>query len=225
MSEKQAHLNGAFYGPSIPHNPPKKVSYLSPGRGRGSCCGVCCLLTVLLEIIITVAVAIGIAAFIFWLIYRPNLLKFHVTDAELTTFNLTTTNTLNYDLKFNLTLRNPNKKIGVYYDRIEARAYLEDQRFGAQTFTPFYQGHKNTTVLSAVFQGQKMVLLDSDHLSDFNEDKAAGVYSIDMKLYLRVRFKIGSLKTFRFKPKIKCDLNLPLSTAGGFQTTKCDFDW
>ncbi|OWM79040.1 NDR1/HIN1-like protein 10 [Punica granatum] len=227
MSEKQAPLNGAYYGPSVP---PRK-SYLRPGRSRGCGCG-CCLLTLLLEIIVTVVVIVGLAAFIFWLIFRPNLLKYHVTDAQLTQFNLTTTTSnsqqLNYNLRLNLTLRNPNKKIGVYYDRIEARAYYEGQRFHDVTLPKFYQGHKNTTILSPTFEGQRVIVLGSDELSDFNSDKAAGVYDIDVKLYLRVRFKLGKIKTFRFKPKIKCDLKVPVSTAGSasdFGSTKCDFDW
>lgn len=195
-------------------------------QGPDCCCG---LLKLLFEIILAVLISIGIAALIFWLIFRPvNLVKFHVTEAELTRFNLTTNKSvLNYNLKLNLTIRNPNKKIGVYYDRLEARAFYDDQRLGVADVAPFYQGHKNTSVVSPAFAGQKVV---GSELSSFNKEKAAGVFDIKVKLYLRVRFKLGSLKTFRFKPKVKCDLNVPSSSKNGgssanFQTTKCDIDW
>ncbi|PPE02485.1 hypothetical protein GOBAR_DD00469 [Gossypium barbadense] len=187
MSDKQAHLNGAYYGPSIP--PPTRT-YHRPGRGSGS-------------------------VFIFWLIFRPNKVKFHVTDVQLTQFNLTSNNTLHYNLALNMTIRNPNRRIGIYYDRIEARAYYEDQRLDTETLTPFYQGHKNTSYLNPVFVGQQFVRLGADETSEFNEDRVNGVYDIDVKLYLRIRFKLGRVKTGRFKPRISCDLKVPLNTGNG----------
>ncbi|KAI6674009.1 hypothetical protein NL676_001915 [Syzygium grande] len=229
MAEKQGHLNGTYYGPAVP---PKQHSYLRPGRGGGCACGCgCCLLKLIFDLVLTVVVAVGLLALIFWLIFRPNLVKFHVTDAELTQFNLTTGNTLlNYNLNLNLTIRNPNRRIGIYYDRIEARVFYGGQRFDSQYLTPFYQGHKNTTTLSQAFEGQQVVVLGSGGLSDFNSETAAGVYEIDMRLYLRVRFKLGRIKTFRIKPRIKCGLKVPLSSSSSsattaFQTEKCDIDW
>ncbi|KAH1123109.1 hypothetical protein J1N35_006269 [Gossypium stocksii] len=226
MSDKQAHLNGAYYGPSIP--PPTR-NYHRPGRGSGCGCG-CCLLKCLFNIIITAIVIIGLAVFIFWLIFRPNKVKFHVTDVQLTQFNLTSNNTLHYNLALNMTIRNPNRRIGIYYDRIEARAYYEDQRFDTETLTPFYQGHKNTSYLNPVFVGQQFVRLGADETSEFNEDRVNGVYDIDVKLYLRIRFKLGRVKTGRFKPRISCDLKVPLNTGNGsmggtFKTTRCDLDF
>ncbi|KAF5473928.1 hypothetical protein F2P56_005875 [Juglans regia] len=224
-SEKQAQLNGAYYGPSVP--PPRQSHH--PGR-RGRGCGCCgCLFRFLLGVIVSVVVTLGLAILILWLIFRPNNIKFHVTDASLTQFNLTATNNLQYNLALNITARNPNKKIGVYYELISARAYYEDQRLGSSDLEPFYQGHKNTSVLSPVFVGQHLLVLGADELSEFNVEKNAGVYNIDVKLYLRIKFKVGKVKTWRFKPKVKCELKLPLSakgtSAGGFKITKCDIDY
>ncbi|KAJ0028313.1 hypothetical protein Pint_36145 [Pistacia integerrima] len=225
MSDKQAHLNGAYYGPSIP--PTKQ--YHRPGRGAGCGCG-CCLLSLLFKLIITVVFIVGLAALIIWLIFRPiNPIKFHVTDVSLTEFNLTSNNNLQYKLAVNITIRNPNKKIGVYYDRIEARVYYEGQRLDSNELTPFYQGHKNTSVLSTVFEGQQLLL--GEDLQDFNKEKPTGIYSIDVKLYLKIRFKLSKfVKTPKFKPKIKCDLKVPMSNSNdtapaGYKATKCDLDF
>ncbi|KAG7958337.1 hypothetical protein I3843_10G016300 [Carya illinoinensis] len=226
MAEKQPHLNGAYYGPAVP--PPSQY-YHRHGSSRGcGCCG--CLFSLLFKIIVSVAIVVGLAVLIFWLIFRPNRVKFHVTDASLTQFNFTTNNnTLHYNLSVDISVRNPNKKIGIYYDRIEARAYFEDQRFSTVPLPPFYQGHKNTTVLSPVFKGQTVVLLGADELSELNSDKSVGVFDVEVKLYLRIRFKLGKVKSWRMRPKIECDLKVPLSSngkvAGGFQTTKCHIDF
>ncbi|KAJ6303884.1 hypothetical protein OIU77_017711 [Salix suchowensis] len=222
MAEKQG-LNGAYYGPAIP--PPRH--YHRPGRGS-SCCGCCCLVTFLLKVIFTVLALVGLFLLIVWLIFRPiNKVKFHVTDVALTEFNHTN-NILRYNLTFNVNIRNPNKKIGIYYDRIEAKAFYEDQRFGYQSLTPFYQGHKNTTVLNVVFKGEQPVTLQGQELTQFNSEKASGLYSITLELSLRVRFKLGKVKTTRFKPKIECDdLKISLNglSAAAGSSGKCDINF
>ncbi|KAJ0028315.1 hypothetical protein Pint_36147 [Pistacia integerrima] len=223
MSEKQPHLNGAYYGPAVP--PPTK-HYHRPGRGSG-CGGCCCLFTLLLKIILSIVVIVGLAALIVWLIFRPiNPIKFHVTDAQLTEFNLTSNNNLQYKLAVNITIRNPNKKIGIYYDRIEARAYYENQRLASQMLTPFYQGHKTTSVLSSTFDSQQILL--GEDLQDFNQEKTSGIYSVDVKLYLKIRFRLGKIKTPKLKPVIKCELKVPLSSGdstSNFTATKCEVDF
>lgn len=219
MAEKQAHLNGASYGPSIP--PPQH--YHRPGRG--SDCGCCCFLAFLLKVVITVALLIGLFILIIWLIFRPiNKVEFHVADVALTQFNYTN-NMLQFNLAANISIRNPNKKIGIYYDRIEARAFYEDQRFGYDALTPFYQGHKNTSVLNVVFKGQQAVTLQGEELTQFNQERTSGLYSIALELSLRIRFKLGKVKTARFKPKVECDdLKIPLngSPVAGISNNKCE---
>ncbi|KAF7818839.1 NDR1/HIN1-like protein 10 [Senna tora] len=220
MGGSQPQLNGAYYGPSIP--PPK--SYHRPGRGGDCddcCCGVFCFL---LKLLVTIIIIAGIAVLVFWLIVRPNMVKFHVSDASLTQFNYTTSNsTLFYNLALNITIRNPNRKIGIYYDRIEVRALYQDERLDSVSVTPFYQPHKSSYVVSPLFSGHTILLLASHQT-----DNTSGIYTIDVNMYLKVRFKVGALTTFKFKPKVICHLKLPLTTtdsAAGFQTTKCHLNY
>ncbi|XP_061359454.1 NDR1/HIN1-like protein 3 [Gastrolobium bilobum] len=236
MADKQAQLNGAYYGPSIP--PPTKKSYHRPGRGGGggcfSCCCGCifnCIFGIICKLLTTIIIMVAIAAFLFWLIVRPNVVRFYVTDATLTQFNFTNNNTLHYNLALNITIRNPNKRVGIYYDYIEARALYQDVRFDSQTLGTFFQHHKNTSVLNTAFKGQQVMILGTDQTSELNKDKSSGVYHIDVMLFLNVRFKMGLFKSGKVKPKIRCDLQVPLkshngtSPAGGFQTTECGWEY
>ncbi|KAF3442732.1 hypothetical protein FNV43_RR16649 [Rhamnella rubrinervis] len=219
MADKKG-LNGAYYGPSIP--PP--ASQRNPPRGRG-CCR--CLLSLFCTIFIAIVVLAGIAALVFWIVVRPTPMKVHVTDAKLTQFNLTDS-TLHYNLALNFTIRNPNRKLGIYQDRIEGRAYYEDARFDSEVLHDLGLLKKKTTnELSMVFKGQQMVLLDAEEIAEFNQQKTAGVFDIDVKFYLRIRWRLGDFITGDFKPKVKCDLNVPLTTINGgtFQRTKCDVDF
>ncbi|KAJ8570613.1 hypothetical protein K7X08_037585 [Anisodus acutangulus] len=223
----ESHLNGAYYGPSIP--PPSK-SYHRHGRGR-SCNPCSCLFGCLCKIIFTILIILGVAALVVWLVLRPNKVKFYVTDATLTQFDLSTTNnTLYYDLALNMTIRNPNKRIGIYYDSIEARAMYQGERFASQNLEPFYQGHKNTSTLSPVFKGQSLVLLGDREKSNYNNEKNSGVYEMEVKLYMRIRLKAGRIKTHKIKPKIECDFKVLLESNGRpssakFEETRCDLDW
>ncbi|CAN4109465.1 unnamed protein product [Withania somnifera] len=225
----EPNLNGAYYGPSIP--PPTKTYHRS--RGSSSCnpcsCLFNCLCTCICQIIFTLVIILGVAALVLWLILRPNKVKFYVTDATLTQFDWSTTNnTLHYDLALNMTIRNPNKRVGIYYDSIEARAMYQGQRFSSQNLDPFYQGHKNTSTLHPVFKGQNFVLLGDREKSNYNNEKNSGVFEMEVKLYMRIRLKAGWIKTHKIKPKIECDFKVPLKSnarSANFEETRCHLDW
>ncbi|XP_074285801.1 NDR1/HIN1-like protein 3 [Silene latifolia] len=235
--QKQPELNGAYYGPAIPAQPPR--GYHRPGKRGGRGCGCClldclcdcgcCLLGCVFKIIFSILIAIGLIILVIWLIIRPHEVKFHATDATLTTFNFGGVNNdnLNYDLAVNFTARNPNNHIGVYYDDVQADAIYGGQRFKTVEGMTFYQGHKNTTSFGPlVFKGQNMVILGSDGKTDYENQKSDGMYEIQVKLHLRVRFKVGLFKTGTWKPKVKCDLKVPLNDAKSthkFEDTKCDY--
>nr|XP_043632899.1 NDR1/HIN1-like protein 3 [Erigeron canadensis] len=235
----QAHLNGAYYGPSIPPPSRKTRSYNRPGRGGGGCnpfswCFSClcgCIFNLICQIIITILVLLGIAVLVFWLIFRPNAPKFHVTDATLTEFTLSpNNNTLYYNLAVNMTFRNPNKRIGIYYDKIEANAEYHDKRFSTRELERFYLGHKKEKNVGTVFSGEQVISLGNNDRSKYESERNEGFYNIDLKLKLRMRLKVGWAKP-KFKPRFECDLRVPMTSNGrvsstsGFQRTKCDFDW
>ncbi|GMN39419.1 hypothetical protein TIFTF001_008648 [Ficus carica] len=129
---------------------------------------------------------------IFMIIFNPQELKFSVTKASLARFDLTKNDNntrLFYSLALNITIRNPNKKISVYFHRIEATTEYKKKRFSTVTFnstTPFYQGHKNTTVLHTLFEGQQLVLLKEKEVKDYNSETSSGIYSIDVKIGVQV---------------------------------------
>ncbi|KAK7314665.1 hypothetical protein VNO77_33192 [Canavalia gladiata] len=165
---------------------------------------------------------------IFWIVISPSSVKFHVTDASLTQFNLTNNNTLYYNLKVNITVRNPNNNIIVYYRGITAIAWYKDNDFGWVSLTPFDQGHKNTTFLQAVFKGQSVIKLKTKQLGEYKEETSVGIYNdLAVDLDLRIRSKYGRFKSSRFNPPIvQCRrLRVPLisnsKTAPPFSVTKC----
>ncbi|KAG5072811.1 hypothetical protein GLYMA_03G201500v4 [Glycine max] len=229
MADKQPHLNGAYYGPAIP---PAEQPRYRPHSHRGrSCC--CCLFGILWKILVALIVLVGLAVLIFWLVVQPRSFKFHVTEADLTQFDYyTNNNTLHYNMVLNFTARNPNKKLNIYYDKVEALAFYEDVRFASYDvithMNSFRQYKKSSSPMSAVFTGQQLLMLNNDQVSEFNQDRNTGVYDIYVKLYFRMRFRLGDFISNDYKPKVKCHLKVPFSKNGTFtlfQTTKCDVDF
>ena len=160
-------------------------------------------------------------------------IEVYITDASLTNLDIeTVTNDtfgIAYDMWFNITVTNPNTWIGVYYDLVQAYVCYADHQFAEVTLTPFYQGHKTTNTLRAVFEGNETLTFDSDGevLTWFGEEKRTGVYSISVMLSLSVRTKVCNLKHHRNPPHIYCYLRLALSSLQGkslnsaFQATQC----
>ena len=227
MADKQPHLNGAYYGPAIP---PAVQPHHRPQRHR-SCC--CCLFGILWKILVALIVIVGLAILIFWLVVQPRSFKFHVTEADLTQFEYNTNNnTLHYNMVLNFTARNPNKKLNIYYDKVEALAFYEDARFSNYDvithMNSFRQYTKSSSPMSAVFSGSRVLTLDNEQISELNQDKSDGVYDIYVKLNFRIRYRLGDLISGDFKPKVKCDLKVPVPNNGTltfFQATKCDVDY
>lgn len=240
------YLNGGYYGygPPIPPPTPKPKRRFKPPGGCcclsciGSCIGSClkccgcCILSLIWNVLIAVAVILAVTALILWLVFRPNAVKFYVADANLNRFNLDSNDSnLHYDLDLNFTIRNPNQRLGVFYDAMQVSGYYGDQRFGSVDIAPFYQEEKNTAVVAAKMEGQNLVVLGDGARADLKEDDVAGVYRISVRLAMSVRFKFWVVKSWKVKPKIRCDdLKVPLgssnSTSGfKFQTVQCDFDF
>ncbi|CAL9026498.1 unnamed protein product, partial [Prunus brigantina] len=110
--------------------------------------------------------------------YEPQQPKITVTNASLTHFNFTnTSNTLCYNLTLNVTIRNPNKWVGIHYCAIQVIANYRKKTF-ALAFS-------------------------------VNSETAAGVYSIDVKLALRVRAGYTTYTSGDYESdKINCKLKI-----------------
>ncbi|XP_062006812.1 NDR1/HIN1-like protein 10 [Rosa rugosa] len=184
----------------------------------------------------------GAFAFILWLIFFPQEPRFTVTNASLTQFNFNSSDNntganLHYHLALNITIRNPNRRVGIDYRSMTVSASYRKKKFGLVNLmdsVPFYQGHKNTTFLHhLVLQGQQqLVKFGKRDISQFDKETAAGVYSITVQLTFRVKIRYGNNKVKFLTPvtyddqQINCKLKLPVSvtnetSGGGFKATKC----
>ncbi|RDX72958.1 NDR1/HIN1-like protein 10, partial [Mucuna pruriens] len=126
----------------------------------------------------------------------------------------------NLNFHVNTTMRNPNNNIIMYYRRIQAIALYKDIMiyFAWVSLTPFDQGHKNTTLIQTVFEGQRVMKLKPKQLGEYEEETSVGVFNdLDVDFDLTIRAKFRRFKSSgRFNPPFVqfCPLSLPLISNG-----------
>ncbi|KHN37436.1 Pyrophosphate--fructose 6-phosphate 1-phosphotransferase subunit beta [Glycine soja] len=89
-----------------------------------------------------------------WAILRPTKPTFTLQDVTVYAFNATIPNFLTSNFQVTLISRNPNDRIGVYYDRLETFVTYRSQQVTYRTsIPPSYQGHKEEDVWSPFVYG------------------------------------------------------------------------
>eukprot|EP01018_Ginkgo_biloba_P009157 Gb_14222 [translate_table: standard] len=155
-----------------------------------------------------------------WAALRPHKPRYYVDYASISRFDISGTR-LETAMSFNLTSRNPNHKIGIYYDRVEAYVYYEYQRIGGAYVAPFYQGHKTTTILRPILTGHS-VMVEEDVSRDLTLERNAGTLELTLKIYSKVRFKVATWKSRHYTMKVKCNLLVNVNEpAGIFDHKRC----
>jgi hypothetical protein len=186
-------------------------------------CLACGLFSCLCSILVSLAVALGIIVLVLYLIFKPHMIAATVDSASLAQFSLSSSSTLTYDLNVTMTVRNPNTRVGLYYDDVQSLAYYKDQRFGYVPLDAFYQGTKASTELSPEFNGTHLLLGDAT-AAEFRQDQSAGNFAVNVDLDAKLRIKVWAFKVRGPKAKITCDLSVPApgaANASPFQPTDC----
>ena len=103
------------------HGDPTKESVTQPPlldtprrKKRGSCCCRCVCYTLL--VIFLLIVIVGAAVGILYLVFRPKLPDYNIDRLLLTRFTFNQDSSLSTAFNVTITAKNPNEKIGIYYE-------------------------------------------------------------------------------------------------------------
>ena len=183
----------------------------NPRRKRRSWCK--CLCWTLLSIIILIVVIAAIVG-ILYLVFRPKIPHYSVNNLTVNTLSIDNNLTANASFNINVTSRNPNKKIGIYYlDGSHITAWYNTTQLCNGTFPVFYQGHKNTTVVQLLLSGQPQ--LTNELVSGIQSQLSSGSIPIIVKGNVPIKVKFGALKLFKITGKVNCKLMLDISSSDG----------
>ncbi|KAK6926528.1 Late embryogenesis abundant protein, LEA_2 subgroup [Dillenia turbinata] len=139
-----------------------------------------------------------------YLILRPTKPQFILQDATVFAFNMTSPNLLTSNLQVTLSSRNPNARIGIYYDRASVYASYRGQQFTLRTLLPStYQGHKDVVVWSPFVFGDDVPV--APYLTAaLTEDQMTGTVLIKIKVDGWIRWKVGTWISGHYHLHVTC---------------------
>ncbi|XP_057442095.1 NDR1/HIN1-like protein 6 [Lotus japonicus] len=188
--------------PPFPQRTLPTMQQSKPPKKRRSCC--CKFFCWTISILLILILAIGITVGILFLAFRPKIPKYSVDELRVTQFDLSNNNSLSVTFNLTITARNPNKKIGIYYrGGSHISAWYNDTKLCEGSLPKFYQGHRNTTVLSIPLSGETN---NATGLQSSLQQQLQQTGSVPLHLRAKqpVRIKLGKLKLFRITFRVRC---------------------
>ncbi|KAJ4961638.1 hypothetical protein NE237_021548 [Protea cynaroides] len=212
MSEKGDPVEQ--YPPVIRRSFP--VVHSKPPKKRCSCCRcLCWTISLLILLVIIIAAVLGIL----YLVFQPKIPKYSIDGLTITDFSINTNMSLSAEFIVRLTIYNPNKKIGIYYENgSNLTAWYTSTKLCEGSLPKFYQGHKNTTVLDVELTGQ--IQNGTTVLQALSEQQQTGSIPLILDAKVPVRVKLGKLKLMKVKPHIRCNLEVDSLTENNLISIK-----
>jgi hypothetical protein len=200
------------------------VMHSRPPKRRSCCCKCFCwTISLLLLLVIIIGIAVGIL----FLVFRPKLPNFSVDKLQITQFNISSDDSLYSTFDVTVTATNPNKKIGIYYEGgSQISGWYTDTQLCEGALPKFYQGHRNTTVLILALTGQTQNA--TNLVNELNQQKQeTGNIPLSLKVNQPVRIKLGKLKLFKIKFRVRCTLKVDALNSTNneikIQSSSCKF--
>ncbi|XP_068669509.1 NDR1/HIN1-like protein 26 [Aristolochia californica] len=162
---------------------------------------------VICSIFLTLLLIAGIISFVLWLSLRPHRPRFYVQSFSFTALTQET-GFQNAEITFDVTDRNPNQNVGIYYDAMEGTVYYKEKPIGSTPLLfSFYQPPKNTTTVHGVLNGSSLTV--NDQLwPQFMADRAAGKVGFRLELTAAIHFKISTWDSKRHRMHASCELGV-----------------
>lgn len=199
--------------PPLQHSIPV-INSTKPKRG---CFCKCICWTI--SLLILILIILGATAGILYLVFKPKLPNYSVNSLRISDLRL------NYDLtlyaKFNvkITANNPNKKIGIYYEKGgRLSVWYTNTQLCDGSLPVFYQGHQNKTVFNVSLSGQ--VQSGSAIMTALQQQQQTGQVPLELKVHAPVAIKLGRLKLRKVKILGECMLMVDSLSANNLISIK-----
>lgn len=158
--------------------------------------------------------------FVVWLVLRPSKPTFYLQDATVYQFNATSLNTVTTTLQVSLHSRNPNDRIGIYYDRLRVYTSYRNQQVTVPTLLPrTYQGHNDANVWSPVLYGFS-VPVGPYITAALAQDQQAGYVVITVKVDGHLSWKVGTWVSGHYHIYVICPAYGAYNGAGAGATLR-----
>lgn len=167
---------------------------------------------------------VGLIVLIIWLVVKPKHLVYSIESGSIVGYNLAETNHLNSTFKFVIKAYNPNKKVSIYYDKVETWVSYDKQKIAFNTLAPFFQPRKNVTMLGVNLVAHD-VALSGDTAADLKRERSGGTVVLDFRMRAKIRVKVGGWKSRHRTLRVKCSpVLVRYKSTRAFHRKSCDVD-
>ncbi|KAL5538108.1 hypothetical protein UlMin_045296 [Ulmus minor] len=161
---------------------------------------------------------------IIYLILKPTKPEFSLNQADIYQLNLSNSHLLNSSIQLTLFSKNPNQKVGIFYDELQVYASYKGQQITLYTsLPPFYQGHQDSNLLTASLVGNGLPVAPSFGY-EVGRDQTAGRLVLNLKVNGRLRWKVGTWVSGRYRLNVNCVAIIPFGSSSPLsskQGTQC----
>ncbi|KAK3145388.1 hypothetical protein QOZ80_3BG0252250 [Eleusine coracana subsp. coracana] len=175
-------------------------------RTRESCAAV--LANTLCSLLLGLLLVAAVILFVLWLSLRPHRPRFNIVSFSISGGLDPAFSPAGASLEFNVTDRNPNRHIGIYYDAVHASVHFYDALVaaGPAFASGWYQPNKTTTSITGLLDVIGPRTTDTSWLS-FSAAVQAGRVPLRLQLTTAIRFRVSNaLHSGRQKMHVTCDL-------------------
>lgn len=136
-------------------------------------------------------------------------------------------NLLNSSIQLTLSSKNPNKKVGIYYDDLLFYASYKGQQITSDTsIPPFYQDNGESNVISSSLSGTGLPV-GPGFGYEVGRDQSVGKLVLNLKGNGRLRWKVGSWVSGKYRFNVNCvsimdfGPNIPTGPLSSKQGAQC----
>ncbi|KAL6856980.1 hypothetical protein ACP4OV_018362 [Aristida adscensionis] len=152
---------------------------------------------------------------IVWLVLRPSKPRFYLNDVTVVCLNVSGSGYLAVTLQATVAARNPNERVGIYYDRADMFAEYRGARVTVPTALPAaYQGHLDASVWSP-FLSAAGVPLPPYLAAALAQDETAGYLLVTVRVDGWIRWKAGAIITGPYHLRVRCPALLTVNGGQG----------
>ncbi|KAF9683746.1 hypothetical protein SADUNF_Sadunf04G0046400 [Salix dunnii] len=168
---------------------------------------------------------VGATAGILYLVFKPEIPNYSVDSLTISDLRLNFDMTLYAKFDVKITANNPNKKIGIYYEKGgRLSVWYTKTKLCQGSIPKFYQGHQNITKLDVSLTGQTQY--GSTLMSTLQEQQQTGRIPLDLKIDAPVSIKLGRLKLRKLRILGNCLLvvnSLSTNNLISIKASNCKF--
>ncbi|KAK6921333.1 Late embryogenesis abundant protein, LEA_2 subgroup [Dillenia turbinata] len=172
-------------------------------KRRKNCCCKCLCCTIATFILLIVAIAIS--GLVVYIVFQPKLPKYSIDNLKVADFKFNYNMTLYARFTVKMRARNPNDKIGIYYEKgSHLGVWYTNTKLCGGSLPKFYQGHRNTTVLNVTLTGRTNDA--SALMTALQDSQQTGQVPLVLKVDVPVAVELGKLKLRAVRLVVTCQL-------------------